>query len=241
MLKPVGLVALALTTAFPAVAQSALGLFPVARVDRDTVPAGTPAAFAAAFGPSPRNEAVRQVGGERITYVPLALIPLGGGNVALISTGQSACTGHACSGVNAVQYLRGSAADYEKVGDLVEVGAAGTWGNPATSWGWTDAITGTPVLYTEGGGTWQGYTCALAALTELRPAGPVEIASIPIAYSYDGANGTGATTLEGRITAAERGRSFTVVYTGSRRFSERYVRRDDGRYTLDGRSQVETC
>lgn len=239
MLKSAGVVALALTATLSAAAQPARGLFPVMDVDRDTVPAGTPAAFAAVFGPSPRNEAVRQVDGERITYVPLALIPLGGGSVALVSTGQSGCTGHACSGVNAVQYLRGSAADCEKVGDLVDVGAAGTWGNPATGWGWTDAITGTPVLYTEGGGTWQGYTCTLAALTELRPAGPVEIASIPIAYS-DASRDNG-TTLEGRITAAERGRSFTVSYTGSRRFSERYVRREDGRYTLDGRSQVETC
>lgn len=239
MLKSLSVAILALATALPVAAQPAPTLFPVTRVDRDTVPAGTPAAFAAAFGPSPRNEAVRQVNGERITYVPLALIPLGGGTVALVSTGQSACTGHACSGVNAVQYLRGSAADYEKVGELVEVGAAGTWGNPATSWGWTDAITGTPVLYTEGGGTWQGYTCTLAALTELRPTGPVEIASIPIAYS-DASRDNG-TTLEGRITAAERGRSFTVSYTGSRNFSERYVRRGDGRYTLEGRSQVETC
>lgn len=234
MLKSIGVVAL--TAALPAAAQ---GLFPVMDVDSDTVPAGTPAAFAAAFGPSPRNEAVRQIDGQTITYVPLALIPLGGGTIALISTGQSDCDGHACSGVNAVDYLRGTAADYEKAGEWLDVGAAGTWGNPAIRWGWTDAITGTPVLYTEGGGTWQGYTCTLAALTELRPTGPVEITSIPIAYS-DASRDNG-TTLEGRITAAERGRSFTVSYTGSRSFSERYVRRDDGRYTLEGRSQVETC
>lgn len=239
MLKSVGVAILAFAVALPAAAQPAQGLFPVMDVDRDTVPAGTPAAFAAAFGPSPRNEATRQVDGQTITYVPLTLIPLGGGTVALVSTGQSDCDGHACSGVNAVDYLRGTAADYEKAGEWRDVGASGTWGNPATRWGWTDAITGTPVLYTEGGGTWQGYSCTLAALTELRPDGPAEIASIPIAYSN--ASRDDGATLEGRITAAERGRSFTVSYTGSRRFSERYVRRDDGRYTLEGRSQVETC
>ncbi|WOF42504.1 hypothetical protein KNJ79_15165 [Sphingopyxis indica] len=216
-------------------------LFEIADVDRDTVPAGTPAAFEAIFGRAPHNEARREVGDSAYLFVPLTLIPLADGRTALVSTGSSECTGHACSGVNAVHYLQSARGSYTVEGEWLDVGASGTFGNPARRWGWSDAIAGDPVLYTEGGGVWQGYACSHAALTALTSGGPVEIAAIPVYYSSEGALDTGGTVLEGTITAAEKGRSFTVSYKGSRAFSERYVRGPDGRYAVRGGTKVPGC
>lgn len=232
---------LTLAAALPAVAQQPQPLFPVTDVDRDTVPAGTPEAFAAVFGTSPKNEAERTVKGEKITFVPLTLIKLPGDVTALVSTGASACEAHACAGLNSVHYLRRDKDSYRyvKAGEWLDVGMSGTWGNPAARWGVSDAITGTPVLYTEGGGTWQGYSCDVAVLTELGAKGPVEIARVPVYYS-DASRDNGP-TLRGTITAAERGRSFTVSYAGSESFSERYVRGSDGTYKRDGATQMKTC
>ena len=228
----------------PAAAQAApQPLFEVTDVNRDTVPAGTPEAFSAAFGFSLKNEATRDVDGTNYLYVPLIQIALPGGRTALVSTGASACDGHVCSGLNSVHYLQRDAGTgrYKVEGEWMDVGTAGTFGNPATGWGWTDAIADAPVLYTDGGGVWQGYACSTAALTELTPDGPVEIALIPIHYSNGGAVETGATDVTGTITAAEKGRSFTVTYTGSKSFKERYVRGSDGRYTLSGKTRVPRC
>lgn len=218
-------------------------LFEVSAVDRDTVPPGTPEAFSAVFGQSLQNEAVRVVDEQNISFVPLSFIPLGGGRVALVSTGASECDGHSCSGVNSVHYLLREEryAPYKIEGEWLDVGTGGTFGNPAERWGWSDAIAEAPVLYTEGGGVWQGYACSTAALTELTPQGPVEIASIPIYYSSTGADEINGITLEGTIVSAEKGRSFTVAYSGARSFSERYVRGADGSYALSGEAQVPGC
>lgn len=230
-------------TAMPASAKPAQPLFEVTDVDRDTVPAGTPEAFWAAFGRSPKNEATRAVDGTNYLYVPLTQIPLPGGKMALVSTGASACDGHACSGLNSVHYLQRDTGTgrYKVEGEWLDVGATGTFGNPATGWALTDAIADAPVLYTDGGGVWQGYACSYAVLTELTPDGPAQIASIPAYYSNGGAVETGASDLTGRITAAQKGHSFTVTYTGSKSFSERYVRGSDGTYKVSGKSRVPTC
>lgn len=243
MAKLIMAFALAASMALPveAEASSKQALFVIFDVNRDTVPAGTPAAFEAAFGRSPRNEAVREVEGSAVLFVPLTLIPFADGRVALVSTGSSECSGHACSGVNAVHYLQGDKARYSVDGEWMNVGASGTNGNPARRWGWSDAITGNPVLYTEGGGVWQGYACTYASLTELTPAGPVEIASIPVYYSSEGALDAGGETLAGEIATAKKGRGFTVRYGGSRSFAEHYVRSADGRYAVPGGTKVPGC
>jgi hypothetical protein len=49
-----------------------------------------------------------------------------------------------------------------------------------------------PVIAAEGGGTWQGYTCSILTLTELRPGGPAEIANMPLSYDDSGARRTTA-------------------------------------------------
>ncbi len=236
---------------FPVAAMQPNGqaLFSIADVDRETVPAGTPAAFEAAFGHKTDYvnerwyELTREVRDQKITFVPLTLVPLPDGRKALISTGANDCTGDVCSGVNSIHYLRREGALYKVEGEWLEAGASSTLGKPATRWGLMDAITAEPVLYTEGSSVLSGYACSYASLTELTQAGPVEIARIPIHYSNSGATEAGfvPVTLTGEIIAAEKGRSFTVRYAGSRTFSERYVRNADGSYNLAGTSQVPRC
>ena len=223
---------------------SGVSLIQIREVDRDGVPAGTPAAFTAAFPNAQRNEAAKQVGEERYTFVPLAFVPLSDTLVALVSTGSNDCTGQACSGLNAVHYLSHEPGKprypFEVKGEWLDVGAVGVVGNPALRWGWTDRIADAPVLYTEAGGTWQGRSCSYAVLTALTPSGPVQIARIPTAFS-DASTEGGEAGMDGTITAAEKGTSFTVSYGGSRSFTETYRRGADGRFRLKGKSRVPSC
>jgi|GEM_PF-404115 len=225
------------------------GLFEVKDVERDTVPAGTPAAFEAAFaqnthgGPGRWYEVVRVIDGDSVTFVPLTLVPLPDGMTALVSTGASDCSAQACTGRNSVHYLERHAGSYKVAGAWLNVGARGTMGNPAQRWGWTDAIGAGPVLYTEGGGVWQGYACSFATLTHLTPGGPVEIATFPVHYSNSGASADGQklVKVDGRIISAQKDKSFTVHYTGSKAFSERYVVGSDGRYAVEGVTHFPKC
>lgn len=236
---------LAAVVSVPAVAPaSAQSLIQVEDVDRDAVPAGTPAAFAVAFPNAQRNEAVREAGEGVYSFVPLALIPLSDTRVALVSTGVNECTGQACTGLNAIHYLSHDAGapryPYGLQGEWLDVGAVGVVGNPALQWGWTRAIADNPVLFTEAGGVWQGRACGYAVLTELTPSGPVDIARIQTAFS-DASSDGGDPGVEGVITSAEKGRSFTVSYSGSARFDETYKRGADGQYRLEGQSRVTAC
>lgn len=230
-----------MVAALPASAQS---LIEIQDVDRDNVLTGTPAAFVVAFPGAQRNEAVREIGEDTYSFVPLAFIPLSDTRVALVSTGANECTGQACSGMNAVHYLDHDAGapryPYTLQGEWLDVGAAGVVGNPALRWGWTKAIAAGPVLYTEAGGVWQGRACGYAVLTELTPAGPVQIARIQTYFS-DASADDGEAGVDGVITAADQGRSFTVSYTGSASFKETYTRGADGQFRLDGQSRVPAC
>ena len=225
----------------PAAAQS---LIEVKDVDRDAVPAGTPAAFAVSFPDAQRNEATREIGEDSYSFVPLAFIPLSDTRVALVSTGANACTGQACTGLNAVHYLSHDAGEprhpYSLQGEWLDVGAAGVMGNPALQWGWTRAIADNPVLFTEAWGVWQGRACGYAVLTELTPSGPKDIARIQTSFS-DASSDDGDPGVEGVIISADKGRSFTVSYSGSARFDETYTRGADGQYRLQGASRVTAC
>jgi len=187
--KTVALTALVVAASAVAFAPAALAhsVIETRNVNRDAVPAGTPAAFVGAFPDAERNEAVREVGEDAYSFGPLAFIPLSETRVALVSTGVNDCTGQACNGLNAVHYLSHDAGEprypYSLQGEWLDVGAVGVLGNPALQWGWTRAITDHPVLFTEAGGVWQGRACGYAVLTELTPSGPKDIARIPTSFS----------------------------------------------------------
>ena len=235
----------ALASSVFALPVSAQSMIEIHDVDRDAVPAGTPAAFVVAFPDAERNEAVREIGDYTYVFAPLGFVPLSDTRVALVSTGGNECTARACTGLNAVHYLTHDAGapryPFKLEGEWLDVGAAGGGrGNPAMRWGWTRAIADNPVLYTESGGVWQGRACGHVLLTELTPSGPVDIAGIPISFS-DASTEGGDPGVEGAITTADKGRSFTVSYTGSASFNETYNRGADGQYRMDGKSRVTTC
>lgn len=200
----------------------------------------TSTAFSAAFGKT--GSAVLKGQGqykETVKYTPGALIEAPFGPV-LVSTGQVVEASHASSGKVAAVYLRRSAQGFAVVKRFVPALEAGSSGTVA-GWRISRRYGSLPVVEVEGGGTWQGYTCSLTTLLELASGKPRELVTVPLFYDDAGAVvDKKATRIEGRIVRVIAGKSFDVEYSGSRRFSDRYVRHGD-RYTLVGKSRMETC
>ena len=98
------------------------------------------------------------------------------------------------------------------------------------------------MIVAEGGGTWQGYSCDLVRLVELTPAGPREVADVQTYYDDSGVNpdANKGTTLTGKIANIQPGKSFDIVYSGSRSFTETWVRRGD-KYELAGETKMLSC
>jgi hypothetical protein len=203
-------------------------------------------AFEAAFG-RPGTATVdapagASDGAELVTYRPGRLIDAPFGPV-LVSEGEVKDAAHVNGGQIAVTYLRPEGDHYAVVRHFPEAAVAGSFGHVA-HWSVSPRFSDWPVVATEGGGTWQGYTCSTLTLTELRPAGPAEIATIPLVYDDSGAKTEGeeVTILQGKIVNIVKDQSFDVDYLGGAGFTEHYVR-SGGAYTLDGggKSRVPTC
>src|SRR5687768_11179504 len=199
-------------------------------------------AFEAAFGS--RGEAVLSVPGngadEDVRFAPGRLIWPGFGPV-LISEGKVQDPAHVSAGKIAVHYLKPAGDRFEVARAFPAAVATGSNGQVAR-WSLDPRFSNWPVVVSEGGGTGQGYTCSSLTLTELRPDGPARVANVPLVYDDRGAkeDGTGR-SIEGRILNVVKGQSFDVVYSGSRAFSEHYVRSAGGYAVAGGRSTMETC
>jgi hypothetical protein len=203
-------------------------------------------AFEAAFGragsASVDAPAGASDGAEVVTYKPGRLIDAPFGPV-LISEGEVKDAAHVNAGRIAITYLRAEGDHYAVVRNFPEAVVAGSFGHVA-KWSVSPRFSDWPVVAAEGGGTWQGYTCSTLTLTELRPAGPAEIANVPLVYDDSGAKTEGeqATILQGKIVNIVKNQSFDVDYLGGAGFTEHYVRAG-GPYALDGggKSRVPTC
>jgi len=198
------------------------------------------AAFIAAFGKS--GSAILKRQGEykeTVKYTPGTLVEAPFGPV-LISIGEVVDGAHASAGKVAAVYMRRSGqglAVAKKFVPAMETGSFGSIGK----WRVSRAYGSLPVVEAEGGGTWQGYTCSVMTLLELAPDKPRELITVPLYYDNAGAVVDGKPTrLEGRIVRAVAGKSFDVDYSGSRRFTDRYIRRGD-QYVLVSKSRMETC
>jgi hypothetical protein len=201
-------------------------------------------AFEAAFGS--RGEAVLAVAtdgvSEDVRYTPGRLIWLGYGPV-LLSEGKVQDPAHVSAGRIAIHYLRPAGDRFEVVRALPAGIATGSSGQVAR-WSVSPRFSDWPVVVAEGGGTWQGQTCTALTLTELGPGGPARLAIVPIAYDDSGAkeDGAEATRIEGKILNVVRNQSFDVVYSGSRAFSEHWVRSAGGAYAVaGGKPAMQTC
>lgn len=199
-------------------------------------------AFEAAFGS--RGEAVLAVpsngADEDVRYAPGRLIWLAFGPV-LISEGKVQDPAHASAGRIAVHYLKPAGDRFEMVRAFPAAVATGSFGQVAR-WSLNPRFSNWPVVAAQGGGTWQGYTCSWLTLTELRPEGPTKLADVPLLYDDTGAKEDGeGSTIEGKVLNIVKNQSFDVVYSGSRAFSEHYVRGAGGYAVAGGKSTMETC
>lgn len=186
------------------------------------------AAFAAAFGR--RGSARVDAGEQTYVYRPARLVWMGE-RAALISLGTNVQDYHAASGTMAVHYLMPAGAGFRVAGAWPEIGGGGTFGAAPHDVAVNRTLSQYPVIYGEGGGTWQGYTCSWAYLVELGPDRPIESGPIPLSYTNGGAvlPETGRTmgddperTVEGRIGNIVRGRGFDVIFAGTEHFIEHY-------------------
>jgi hypothetical protein len=199
-------------------------------------------AFEAAFGS--RGEAVLSIPGdgtdEDVRYAPGRLIWPAFGPV-LVSEGKVQDPAHVSAGKIAIHYLKPAGDRFEVVRAFPAAVATGSFGQVAR-WSLNPRFSNWPVVVAEGGGTWQGYTCSWLTLTELRPAGPAEVANVPLVYDDSGANEdrTGR-AIDGKILNVVKNQSFDIVYSGSRAFSEHYVRSGDRYSVAGGKSTMATC
>jgi hypothetical protein len=125
---------------------------------------------------------------------------------------------HAESGSVVVHYLKGNdQGGVDVTQSFVPFIEIGSWGQ-LSEMSIGSNLTNNPVVYVEGGGTWQGVTCGWASLGELTPEKPIEIATI-IKYGDIG---------EGKIANIVKDKSFDVVYKddiGNTESTRKYVRR----------------
>lgn len=192
-------------------------LAPLAEKSND--PAALKLAFAAAF-----ETPQQRVGDDSYTFSPTALYRLDKAWVLLSEGTGPDC--HACSGWLAVHYLNRTDDGFQLVKGWNDA-IPGTSFGGAPEWKMRTDLMAVPVIESEGGGTWQGYSCSIARLTELTPGGPKPIAErIPLSYSDAGAivDETKPREVTGTIAEGQRGQSFTVHYKGTVTRDIPYVR-----------------
>lgn len=201
-----------------------------APVDGQSAARRLKAAEAAAF---PHGLALETADGVHVVLDHGTLVDAPFGPV-LVNQGSVPDGAHADSGYVAVNYLRAHGAGFALVHaypEAVSSGSSGQLGEMAVS----RRFSTLPIIYVQGGGTWQGYTCQWTSLTELQPGGPVELVSFMDSYDDAGAvsDGGDATSIEGKIADIVPGKSFRVHFTGTRTFDALYVRHGD-KYDLQG-------
>lgn len=177
--------------------------------------------------------------GERIINFERSILVEAPFGPVLVSAGTVQDASHGDQGRIAVHYLSARGRGFRVVRAFPVATEAGSHG-ALSHWSISHRFTALPVVYTEGGGTFQGYTCMAAGLLELRPDGPAEIGLMPIYYDNGGAADGRTRTLEGRIAALRRSHSFDVVFAGTEHFSEHYVRRG-GRFVRTTGESRASC
>jgi len=199
-------------------------------------PVADPAARLAAAVKAAWSEGVKQ---GPITFDDNKLIDTAFGPV-LVSHGHVPDAAHVDGGTIAVTYLDAEGVGFRVRKRFPKAAESGSFGDLA-EWSVSDKFLDRPVIYVEGGGTWQGYTCSVTTLVELRPDGPVEIVSFPSLYDDGGAVEDKAQSIQGKIGDIRKGRDFVVKFEGTRSFAERYLWQDGKYRRQGGESQVPTC
>ena len=211
-------------------------------------------AFKAAFGSYDSAYVERRLDDgrvEEITFTPDRIVQAPFGPV-LLSEGVVSNGGHPSAGKVAVHYLRPRGKGFQvkrAFVPAVEVGSMGQFGDMEVRLDFGKY----PMLLTDGGFSNMGVTCGSLVLTELRPERPVELLWVHDYWNDGGMRkGEGGLLnedgswrgeddltqikefiLTGKVGRVTKDKSFDMVYSGSRRFTDRYVRKGD-RYVLSG-------
>ncbi len=179
---------------------------------------------------------------ESVRYTPGDLVNTPFGTV-LLSPGEVVSPAHTSSGKLAAIYLTRTDTGFSVAKKFVPATETGSFGKIG-EWSVSRSFGELPVVTVDGGGTWQGCTVSITTLVELTPDGPKQLATVPMTYDNSGAvtDGKSPTRISGRIDNIVRGKSFDVVYFGSKDFTDRYVRKG-GTYALasGGQSRMQTC
>ena len=195
-------------------------------------------AFKAAFNTP--GHADMTVGDTRYAFTPQAVRWVGN-RAVLISGGQSDNC-HGCAGTLAVHYLEPRGNGLAVVGAWPEAASGTSYGQPP-EWTLRTDLASNPVLQTEGGGTFQGYSCTNAQLVELTPAAPVTIAdNVQLHFSNEGAvvDG-GAESIDGKIMPGARDQNFTVSYGGTTSAQIVYKRQGTRFEKATGAPDIPSC
>jgi hypothetical protein len=186
------------------------------------------AAFKTAFGQLPpakmkTNDAVR-------VFRPTRLLWLGD-RAVLLSEGTNVSDCHACTGSLAIHYLTADGLGFSLTGSWADLVQGAGWGG-APQWKISTEFTSNPAIVDEGGFTAQGCTSGGLMITELRPERPVQSGLVRTVMSNDSGYGE-PEQMDGHIKNIRKDRSFDVMYTGTRNFTEHWLYRGD-RFVLEG-------
>lgn len=169
--------------------------------------------------------------GSRIVYKHGQIVDTPFGPV-LVNEGSIPDAAHVESGSVSVIYLAAIGKGFRVVRKFPFAVESGSFGS-LTEFHISNDFSTLPVISTQGGGMWQGYSGSWTTLTELRPEGPVELVTFQDGYDNSGAVEKGAQSSEGQIRNIKRGRSFVVHFSGSHNFDAKYVRVGNA-YQLQG-------
>jgi hypothetical protein len=200
------------------------------------------AAFRTAFGVK-KDEAVLKKQGpqkETIKYTPGDLIgaPFG---LVLLSSGEVDQATHANKGKLAIFYLTQSGKTYTVSKKFVPAVETGTFGK-IVDWSVSKSFGDLPILTVNGASNWQGLQCSTVTMVELQPDGPKTLATVPMTYDNSGAGGSDVSRSSGRIENIKPGKGFDVVYIGTKKFTDHYVRDGNAYVLADGsKSRMQTC
>ncbi len=208
--------------------------------ERQPSPIPSPSPLVASLTPTERlSQAFETATGHRTTFTqttnddvftvsPVRMVDLSFGPALLVKREiKDGC--HACTGYLGIYYFGQDQGQDVVTASFPEAVSGWGWGAAPTDWQITDRFTAYPAIYASGGYTGQGITMSSAAITELRPDGPVTSDLIGTGYSDGGAitedDPRPTCDVEGKITNIVRDRHFDLVVTGSVSGRDRYVKR----------------
>ena len=200
------------------------------------------AAFRAAFREDRKAILKDADAPQGVRYTPGQLVEAPFGPV-LLSPGQVINAAHVSPGRFAVFYLRNTSEGFQVRKRFVPALQTGS-GGKIDRWRVSHVFGLLPIVMIHGSGTWQGCSSSWIDFLELAPDKPRQLASLHMKYDDREAmfERGRPQRIAGSIAHIIPNHSFDVVYSGSKGFRERYVRRGHRYVLADPRkSRMPVC